>query len=189
MVDIFSPLWIDESSCPSIQVFLWLVNLGGTLVWLIPKDLDILFTQKSRPSYSIIIECQNHFVSVMQEAISIYAIRCRHILACTELPFQKKIMKQNWKIIFASFIINQNLILHIIHYKKYKKFMNSKPSVQRVKNQPKFQFMYLKKIAHRPTFIKWLWSSVKELVFDRKTFTAAPLCAALKMFILHDEGS
>ena len=72
----FSPLWIDESSCPSIQVFLWLVNLGGTLVWLIPKDLDILFTQKSRPSYSIIIECQSHFISVN-------ALRCRHILVCT----------------------------------------------------------------------------------------------------------
>ena len=69
MVDIFSPLCFDESSCPSIQVFLWLVNLGGTLVWLIPKDLDILFTQKSRPSYSIIIECQSHFISVTQEAI------------------------------------------------------------------------------------------------------------------------
>ena len=70
MIHIFSPLWIDESSCPSIQVFLWLVNLGGTLVWLIPKDLDILFTQKSRPSYSIIIECQSHFISVTQEAIN-----------------------------------------------------------------------------------------------------------------------
>ena len=41
---------------------------------------------------------------------------------------KKKSWNQNWKIIFASFIVNPNLILHIIHFKKYKKFMNSKPA-------------------------------------------------------------